>query len=181
MVSEPDRDRGVLSKRDRRFLYDATEEQRKNSTGRATRSEIRSRIYNSILDFKILTDELGDRDRQNVFEDFGSDRELRRGAIAALAFLYQSLEEQSNDFSEVLVPAVERGERAVTRGEIEDDVGVEVEVKFDVETKLLLSEPDPAKYSDEEIGEMLADGRIDREDALELLQARVDRDSEGDQ
>ena len=175
MGSKPDRDRGVLSKRDRRFLYDATEEQRKASTGRATRSEIRSRIYNSILDFRILIDELEDRDRENVFEDFGSDRELRRGVIAALDFLYEGLEEQSSNFEEVLIPAIERAEQRVARDNVEGDVTIEVDVEFNVETKLLLSDPDPEKYSQEEIGEMLADGRIDGDDALELLQAQVDQ------
>lgn len=177
VMSDRERDRGVLSKRDRQFLSDATEEQRKNSTGRATRSEIRSRIFNSILDFEILTSKLGDRDRQNVFEDFGSGRELRQGVIATLAFLYQAIEEQGHDFKDVLAPAVERGEREVTRKEVEEDVNVEVEVDFKVETKLLLSDPDPQKYSDQEIGEMLADGRINREDALELLQARADQEN----
>lgn len=176
MASEPNRDRGILSKRDRQFLYDATEEQQKNSTGRATRSEIRSRIYNSILDFTILTNELGDRDRQNVFEDIANDREFRQGVIAALAFLYQGLEEQGQDFENVLVPAIERAEEVVTQQEIDDEATVEVDVEFEVETKLLLSDPDPAKYSDEEIGEMLADGRIDGEDALDLLKARPESD-----
>jgi hypothetical protein len=177
MASDLDRPRGVLSKRDRRFLQDSTEEERKNSTGRATRSEIRSRIYNSILDFKILTDELDNHDRQNVFED-ASDREFRQGVIAALAFLYQGIEEQGQDFEDLLVPAVERAERILTQEEMEDEVTVEVDVDFTVERQLFLSDPDPANYSDEEIGEMLADGRINGKDALDLLKSRARSDDD---
>lgn len=177
MASDPERSRGVLSKRDRRFLKDTAPEDRKDSTGRATRSEIRSRIYNSLLDFKILTDELGDRDRRNVFEDV-NDREFQQGVIAALSFFYQGMEEQGQDFEDVLVPAVERAERLLTKKEMEDEVTVEVDVDFTVERQLFLSDPDPANYSDEEIGEMLADGRIDGKAALDLLRSKVESDDE---
>ena len=174
MVEDPERDRGGLTKKDRLFLLDAGEEETKSSKGRVTRSRIRDRIYNSILDFTIIRDEVEARDVKKVVEE-ADDLELCQAVIATLEFLYQLIEETDADFEDVLIPAIERAEQRVARDNVEGDVNIEVDVDFSVETKLLLSDPDPEKYSQEEIGEMLADGRIDGDDALELLQAQVDQ------
>jgi hypothetical protein len=91
-------------------------------------------------------------------------------------FLYQAIEEQGEEFEEVLTPAIERAEQRVTQNDVGDDVNIEVDVDFTVETKLVISDPDPEKYSQEEIGQMLADGRIDGKDALGLLQAQVNEE-----
>ena len=176
MVSDSERGRGVLSKKDRAFLFDAGSEEIKSSNGRVTRSRIRERIYDSVLDFKIIQNEVETRDRETVFEDYSEDRDLQRGVTAALMFLYQAIEEQGEEFEEVLTPAIERAEQRVTQDDVGDDVNIEVDVDFTVETKLVISDPDPEKYSQEEIGQMLADGRIDGKDALGLLQAQVNEE-----
>jgi len=175
MVEDPERDRGVLTKKDRLFLLDAGEEETKSSKGRVTRSRIRDRIYNSILDFTIIRDEVEARDRKKVFE--GADElEFRQGVIATLEFLYQVIEENDADFEEILIPAIESAERKLS-GENKED-NIEVDIEFNVETKLLLSDRDPGDYTDEEVGKMLTDGRIDGEDAFKILRERFESDKE---
>jgi hypothetical protein len=173
---DDERERGILSKSDRRFLTDVPEEDVKSPQGRVTRSRIRERLYNALLDFNLAYDELETRDRKTLFEDYSDDRDLQRGVTAALMFLYQAIEEQGEEFEEVLTPAIERAEQRVTQDDVGDDVNIEVDVDFTVETKLVISDPDPEKYSQEEIGQMLADGRIDGKDALGLLQAQVNEE-----
>lgn len=170
MAGDPERDRGVLSKKDRLYLLDAGEEETKSSKGRVTRSRIRDRIYNGVLDFKIIRNEVEARDRQKVFEDFPDDMDFRQGVIAAVEFLYQGIEETDHDFEEVLVPAIESAERKLSG----EDKGhnIEVDIEFDVETKLLLTDRDPEDYTDEELGKMLLDGQIDGESAYHLLEQR---------
>jgi len=173
MTVGPERERGILSTKDRNYLSDRAGITPKSSAERVARSRIRKRLYNAFLDFSLLLDELEERDRQNVFEDLPDDQKLHQGIIAALEFMYLGLKERNLKFGDYLEEAVTNAETKLARKESENRVDVDVE--FNVETRLVLDETrDISEYSDEEIGELLMNGEIDGEFAAHLLQERHD-------
>ncbi|GAB7009188.1 hypothetical protein [Halorubrum trueperi] len=171
MDSSSERERGVLSTKDRNYLRDGAGIAPKSSAERVTRSRIRKRLYSAYLDFKLLNNELEERDRKTVFEDLPDDRDLHRGITAALEFTYLALKEQNLDFKDYLEEAIANAEEKLARKESENRV--EVDVELNVETRLVLDEArDISEYSDEEIGELLMNGEIDGKLAAHLLQER---------
>lgn len=171
MESDGERERGILSTKDRNYLGSGAGIAPKSSAERVARARIRKRLYSSYLDFRLLVNELEERDRKSVFEELPDDRDLHRGIIAALEFTYLALKEQNLDFKDYLEEAVTNAEEKLARKESENRV--EVDVEFNVETRLVLDETrDISEYSDAEIGELLMNGEIDGEIAAHLLQER---------
>jgi hypothetical protein len=93
------RDRGILTPRDRKLLLDHPENEIEpgSHTERRARQEIRDRIYDSLLDFVILYEGLSDRDRDLIFGtgEKEGDRyhrgHLHFAVINALAFIMVSV------------------------------------------------------------------------------------------
>jgi len=175
MGDDPERERGVLSKADRRFLLDSDDEEKKSSKGRVTRSRIRDRIYDGLLDYSILVEELEERDRQSVFDQFSKDHDLQRGATNALIFLYLALEEQNLDFETILVPAVESAEQVLASEEVDTEAEIEVEIEFDVETKVVL--PDRKSSNSEEQVHKLID-KLDPDEVLNALESQLESEEQ---
>lgn len=69
------RPRGVVSKRDRKYLTGESDVPPQSSHERRIRSEIRERLYHSILDFAFLAEHLEERDRSQVFGELGTPPE----------------------------------------------------------------------------------------------------------
>lgn len=171
MKSDPERERGILSTKDRQYFSQGAGIEAKSSAERVARARIRKRVYNAILDFKILIDEMEERDRKTVFSDLPDDGDLHQGIVSELEFIYLALKEQNLDFDEYLEEAVENAEKKIARKE--SDKRVEVDVDFTVQTNLVFEESrDISDYSDEEIGELLMNGEIDGEDAYYSLLER---------
>lgn len=171
MATDGERERGILSTKDRNYLGSGAGIAPKSSAERVARSRIRKRLYNAYMDFRLINSELEDRDRRSVFEGLPDARDFHRGIIAALEFTYLALKEQNLDFKDYLEEAVKNAEEKLARKESENRV--EVDVEFNVETRLVLDETrDISEYSDEEIGELLMNGEIDGEIAADLLQER---------
>ena len=67
-----DRDRGVLTKRERRYLLGESDIEPKTQGERAVRQSIRNHLTHAILDFSILHYEMQSRDLSAIFESGGS-------------------------------------------------------------------------------------------------------------
>jgi hypothetical protein len=66
-INDPDRDRGVLTPADRRYLLGEADIEPKSTIERQTRERIRNRLANSVLDLALLYAHLEDRDLRQVF------------------------------------------------------------------------------------------------------------------
>ena len=115
-----DRDRGILSEADRAYLRGETEFSSVQSE-RNARARIRDRLFEAVRDFELLVEQLGERDRELVFEKrFGSmaGTDAFDALVSALALLYRGVDDTELDFEELLNEAVnvaEAGEgRAAT-------------------------------------------------------------------
>lgn len=62
-----ERERGILSRRDREYLLGESDIRQGTQHERDVRSDIRSRIQNALLDFHLLVEHLEERDREQVF------------------------------------------------------------------------------------------------------------------
>jgi hypothetical protein len=112
----PDRDRGILSVDDRDYLSD-----RKNlnpGSERNARRRIRDRVRNGLYDFEYLTEELEDRDvEQVVTANSEPNEQVFQAAEDAIAFLFRMCadapetagQSTTDRFREVLHNGIEKG------------------------------------------------------------------------
>jgi hypothetical protein len=98
----------ILTTADRKFLQ-SNIKNTSNSTTR--RSRIRERVREGLRDFRILSDCIEDRDREQIFgtDGYQSKTELQNDVTAAIAFLYAGVGGESG-FRQPLVRAVQIGE-----------------------------------------------------------------------
>ncbi|WP_299237211.1 hypothetical protein [Natronomonas sp.] len=126
MTGKPsERERGILSKRDRQYLlghksYDDANERR-------VRQEIRTRIRESIQDFTLLQTALDHRDQQLIFDPHRDNNpEFSKGLVNLFTFLYRNTQTQNPGFAAMLRRGVRQAERDILGAE-RDSVSVEVE------------------------------------------------------
>jgi hypothetical protein len=103
-----DRDRGVLSKTDRRYLRGETDYSPKVERNR--RTEIRKRIKNGIEDFSVISECLEERDRKQVFDESDDPASIKRGMVDAMYFFYLGTLDTRMKFSELVEEAAESAE-----------------------------------------------------------------------
>lgn len=150
---DPDRKRGILAPVDRKHLLGLKEyEYRQNAHHR--RREIRKRVRNAILDFRLLVEELPADERRAIFS-WQADREFgyQFGVRDALAFLYLSQREQGLAFQGVLKQGIGSAWRTLE--------GENIQVKVDLDLDIQIHEPD---YHD--IGALLDKVDAEGTDAL---------------
>jgi hypothetical protein len=106
MSGDP-RQRGVLSEADRAYLrgergFSSVQAERN------ARARIRDRIYEAVRDFELLVEGLDERDRELVFaKRFGDEgTEAFDALVAAIAFLYQGVDDTDLAFETVLHEAI---------------------------------------------------------------------------
>lgn len=172
MATDPERERGILSTKDRQFLLDEAGIKPKSSAERVARSRIRDRISNALLDFSLIATELEDRDKKRVFENLPRDRDLRHSIVALIEFVYLGVKECGEDFGDLLTEAVKKAEKK--RASVDDGRAVEVDVTFDVETKLVLESTagDLEKYSEKELAELVVNDELSGNELYQELQRR---------
>jgi hypothetical protein len=119
-MSGADRNRGILSEADRRYLRGETT-YASIQAERNARARIRDRVYESVRDFELLVEHLSERDCDLVFgKRYGEDdgREGFDALVSAVAFLYRAVEETDLDFADVLAEGINvaeaRNDRAAT-------------------------------------------------------------------
>ena len=90
-MSKPidDRKRGILTPSDRKYLRGCVEYADENAAYN-TRKRIRQRVFDSLLDFSLLFEQMEESDVQHVFMTSTSEEEalLRSGLTHAIAFIY---------------------------------------------------------------------------------------------
>lgn len=152
-----ERDRGILTPADRAFLTGESTMETEQSK-RDARYRIRNRLNNGVLDFDVLLSSLETKDRQKAFEKFLDEDEYPSGITSthpltrALSFFYIGIDEQGEEFDEILALAIEEAERR--RGRIVNDVDVEISVDSE--------QPDVDDLLDRlRTGENLSDGELD--------------------
>lgn len=90
-----DRDRGILTVEDRKFLFRQTEYEHPQSA-RRRRAKIRQRVKNAFLDFVIL-EYMEARDRDQIFDSDDNRAEMGSGFASAFLFLYDALVRSRED------------------------------------------------------------------------------------
>ncbi|SDM50543.1 hypothetical protein SAMN04487949_1889 [Halogranum gelatinilyticum] len=190
MMPSDDRDRGILTPDDRKFLKGKKEFSSEQSE-RDARYRIRKRVKNSILDFSILLHHLDERDRKQVFskhmakssDDEISSEKLRefvestmfsQGISDAISLLYLGVSDAGDSFEAVLKEGVAGAEES--KGYLVDSVSVDIDVsrgKPDMEdlvSKLNSGEP----LSEEEIRAVINSGQFDIDaESLDMLLQQI--------
>lgn len=168
--------RGGLSKADREYLLDERKYGSKQAE-RNTRSRIRRRLINSLLDYSLALETLPERDRRHIFSmGEGKNENLPEGILGALGFIYLGLTEGDGlDFDDALFEAVNRAEAKR---------GYYAEVELQIQRKPLEAEDIRERMDEGEdlpqapIIALLEEGDIDVEDLVDYLEKRRDDESE---
>ena len=170
------RERG-LSKNDRRFLV--TGETRSGTPSESvrsnTRTRIRKRIRETIVDFWLIATYLDDYDRDLIFEtrEPMEDWELREGIKNTIQFFYTGLDGSDlMDFETALSSAVHDAERKRYDGPVlvETEFDVDVNERFDVQ-EAYDKFRDGAPLEPMEVGALLVTGRVtDLDEVVRLAQ-----------
>jgi len=127
MWSNPDRDRGVLTPDDRKFLLGQTDYKNPQSA-RRRRARIRQRVTDALLDFHLLC-ELEDRDRDQIFDRESAD--LGIGFSGAYSFLYDGLVRYWDDYEHVDMNLIVYIEQAIQKADF--NRGYRTEFTMDLE------------------------------------------------
>lgn len=116
--NEINRDRGLLSPSDRKFLLSNDQERKENYSQPAQHKRhqaLSSRLANGLQDLSLLADRLETEDRDRVLEDF-SRPSLRRGAVGAIALVYELSYIDDWDFGDVFFEGIDRAYRTHREG-----------------------------------------------------------------
>ena len=167
------RERG-LSKVDRRYLASGGETVENKGTDVNTRTRIRERIRESIVDFWLVTEYLSDHDRDLIFRESDNqwdNWELQIGLKNAVQFFYGALGESDIvDFATIIESGIHDHEREQAEGPVEVDVDFDVDVEqqfaiTDALQKFKRGEP----MTPIEIGVLLVSGQVQDPETVELL------------
>jgi hypothetical protein len=170
---EQGRERG-LSKADRRYLASGGGTVENEGTDVNTRSRIRERIRETIVDFWLIQEYLSDYDRDLLFgpsNDDWDNRELQIGLKSTMQFFYTALEHTDlADFETVLTSAVHDAKYDASNEPVLVDVDFDVEVneQFRVEEaydKFQRGIP----LNPMEIGVLLTSGQVNEPEEIEYL------------
>ncbi|OIB58041.1 hypothetical protein [Natrialba sp. SSL1] len=147
IIPDDERDRGVLTPDDRKFLKGEKEYQSEQSE-RDARYRIRSRIKDAILDFSILLHHLDRNDREQVFStyegisglsnnsdelsgeafrEFVESTMFQNGISDAISFFILGIEDTNEPVDSMLETGIEGAEEE--KGYLVDEVTVEISVK----------------------------------------------------
>lgn len=163
-----DRDRGILSKTDRRYLLDILEyEHIQSETNR--RRTIRERIINSLQDHYLLFWCLDPSERRKIVNEFDTDQ-FETSIASNIAFLYHLVEMNTVEFERLVADGIARSQYLEEDGSIKlansvADVSVDIDIERGpsperVEEKFRSGEP----LTDTEIGLLVRTGVIDESD-----------------
>lgn len=84
-----DRDRGVLTTADRKYLCGESEIEPQTHSERRARERIRNRVKNAVLDFKILLRHFEDRDRELIaYEDGNLKPAFAKAPAFPIGFMF---------------------------------------------------------------------------------------------
>lgn len=123
-----ERDRGMISPADRKLIMGITEYEHRQ-TVHTRRGQIRNRIRNSLLDFRLLMEFLDEDERRRIFS-WQEDREFgyQFGVRDALAFLYLSQREQGLAFQGVLEQGIGNAWRTLEGPNLQVDIDLDIEI-----------------------------------------------------
>lgn len=138
---DPTRERGILSEADRRYLLGESENIESNKqVERNTRSRIRDRVFNGLLDLILLDSKLSTRDRELIWEKSIHDNETSYFPDlldGALMFLYRPYKGRPELFGpslkrailEIEAPAAETVRLTIPTVTFEVDQGATVDME----------------------------------------------------
>ncbi|MFC7097124.1 hypothetical protein [Halobaculum marinum] len=113
---DDDRERGILTEADRRYLRGETAYASVQSE-RNARARIRDRLHAALYDFEVLVEGLSERDRELVFTE-RLDREGTEAfdaLVSTLAFLYRGVDDTEIDFETVVSEGINLAEASEER------------------------------------------------------------------
>lgn len=110
---DADRPRGILTRRERRYLIGKSDIEEPSQDERGVRQAIREHLRHVLLDFQIIMSELEGRDRNQLIpdDDFEKAPPLRGGLTSMVSFAYQLEDHTEEAFEETTEHAVEWAEQ----------------------------------------------------------------------
>lgn len=128
-AENPDRDTGLLTRKQREYLLGQTDIEAGSNRDRAMRSRIRNRVYNAFLDFSLLYEHLPADDRDRLLVPQGSEKwpAFSNGIGDTISVIYLVLNSES-EFKNTVEWGVRNAE--ASRGTVEDafQVGVTLQI-----------------------------------------------------
>lgn len=171
------RSRGILSTTDREYLFGLKEYAHDQSEANR-RQDIRERVKNSLIDFKILWAFLDDADRDQIFGNLG-DETVDECIEAMVTFVYLGVGEDLPR----LEKAIERGILAGSRVSREDqstEKAQSVEASIDVdyhpdpeEVHKKLEKTPISQLTVEELGVLVKSGKLNTDDIKRLNDSEI--------
>lgn len=161
------RSRGILSKTDREYLLGLKDYKNKQSEANR-RQDIRNRIRNTLLDFKIIWTMLEEHDRDQVFTSL-EDEVVDDSIEAIISFIYLGLDRDIPRIEKAIKRGILAGENVSSEGEPKQvDVSINIDYYPDVEDVKEKMENNPlVELTVEEIGVLAK--------ANELNQSHIER------
>lgn len=183
-----DRDRGILTETDRKFLRGESDIEPQSHGERRARARIRKRLRNAIYDLSLLFVHLEERDRKQVFHRGTLDEQdaiaLLRGMQAGLGLTYLGCNDTEYHFLTMLVESI-RDAELILGTTLEDleikinrDFGVSV-AEIEERRTLYGDEMDLTDLSSEELKQLRRIGTISDDELNEAL-AEVERQEAAD-
>lgn len=172
------RDRGVLTESDRKYLQNEGDNLASDASRRNKEVRLRQRLWDSVIDFVLLSELLDDDVLTKVFEkktETWEDVAFETGLKSMIELIYRGLDVSDSefDFETVLESAVIDAEVRKHERPVEVDVDFDVDVSQDFDqreamARYLESEP----LSLEDIGGLLAHGGfVSDADVLAIAEA----------
>lgn len=130
---EVDRDRGILTPSDRKFLLDEVDI--KPESQRQVRQRIRERIKNSLRDYWFIRYGLSERDRKQIGDDLFQEGPLWQGYVDMISFYYILNRDRGAEMSSEIRNGVKSAEEQLSPDGDLIDVSIEYDIKRKVQHK----------------------------------------------
>lgn len=174
-ASNDDRPRGILNKRERRYLRGESDIEPKSSEERAIRQAIRKHLQHALLDFQLIRRFLDERDRDQLVPDSSlrdgdtlQESALRGGLTSMLAFAFQ-LEDHEAEFAESLEYGIKWAvQESGWQAEVDVDIDLRRTERLDDIHERVHEEGGSALSTSDDLVALALTGRIGREEFREL-------------
>lgn len=179
-ASKPDRQRAILTKRERKYFLGQSDIEPRSQAERTLRQNVRARLTNAILDFPILAQKMEQRDLDRVFRaeievdgapERMSTEYVKRSMIDMVALMFR-VQDNPVAFANTIEKGIKRA-ALVTGHDARVDVDIDVELTRSVdEIRERLEASGPEALGSRELRLLRDAGELDAERYHEILLER---------
>lgn len=168
-----DRNRGILSSVDRKFLFGEKEYEHKQSVSNR-KQDIRNRVSNSFQDFILLSSLMRNSEKQKIFQSEMDDIILDESLKKMISFVYNGIDRDRSRLEDIISRGVHE---AINENNREQNSGeathvstiIDIQRKPDVDRLYdKLQSGEANQLTDNEVGALIRSGKLNSEDIEEL-------------